>query len=72
MGFNIYFVPLYLLLVSILPAYIALRLEPKKRSTKIINSTIVFMLGIFTCVGGWLYLAFLNYGISKKSAAIKQ
>ena len=60
MTINMTFAPLILFFIAIFPAFLGYRVAKNTNRSKFATAAIVFFLGLFTWVGGWLYLALIN------------
>jgi hypothetical protein len=60
MNINVAMVPYILILTCVLPALFAIRLAKKQERSMLTSGVVTFALG-FTWIGGWIYLAIMNF-----------
>ncbi len=60
MNISAIYAPIILFFVAVAPAYLAYRVALVTERSKFASTCITFALGLFTWIGGWLYLAYIN------------
>ncbi|WP_133407464.1 hypothetical protein [Parashewanella tropica] len=60
MNINITLLPYLLIFTSLIPALLAIRLAKKQKRSAMTSGAVTFAFG-FTWIGGWLYLAVMNF-----------
>lgn len=61
MNIDVGMVPFIAMLTAILPAIFAIRLANKQERSMLTSGAVTFALGLFTWIGGWIYLFVMNF-----------